>query len=71
MLCFLTSFQDRGGDTGDPEKEGGPAERKGGPAEKAGGERRSEEAEKRREQVSSSIVTENYVIVLCFSCLLI
>lgn len=56
FTCDLTSFQDAGGDTGDPGKEGGPAERKGEPAEKAGGERRPEEAEQRGEQVSCGIV---------------
>lgn len=60
----LTSFQDGGGDTGDPGKEGGPAERKREPAEKAGGERSPEEAEQRGEQVSSAVDAVESLCVL-------
>ena len=52
LLCSVfASLQDRGGDPGDPEQEGGPAKREGGSAEKAGAECRSEEGETGREQV--------------------
>lgn len=51
LSTISASLQDGGGNTGDPEQEGGPAKGEGGSSEKAGAECCSEERETRREQV--------------------
>lgn len=61
VIYPLTSFQVGGGDTRDPEQEGGPAERKGEPAETAGAECCSEEGEKRTEQVNFFIFIDDLI----------
>lgn len=55
-LCALCSDEERGGDSGDPEKEGGPSERESRTQEEAGAKHSHEEGETRREQVNG---TEN------------
>lgn len=51
-MFYICSLQDRRGNTGDPETQGGSVEGERGAAEKAGDECCSEEGETRREQVS-------------------
>lgn len=67
VIYYRLSFQVGGGDTRDPEQEGGPAERKGKPAQTAGAECCSEEGEKRTEQVKFFIFIDNLIFFLCRS----
>lgn len=54
VVYSVCSLKDRGGNTGDPEQEGGPAKGEGRQEEKTRAECCKEKTETRREQVSRS-----------------